>query len=67
MKIEEQYIESIYSYCQGVESQVYNLKEYANELMVDESPKVKGRKHLSSDIDENISRYLKFSLGSILN
>ncbi|HDX8828932.1 MULTISPECIES: hypothetical protein [Klebsiella] len=67
MKIEEQYIESIYSYCQGVESQVYNLKEYANELMVDESQKLKGRKHLSSDTDENISRYLKFSLGSILN
>jgi len=67
MKIEEKYIESIYSYCQGVESQVYNLKEYANELMVDESQKIKDRKHLSSDTNENISRYLKFSLGSILN
>lgn len=67
MKIEEKYIESIYSYCQGVESQVYNLKEYANELRVDESQKIKDRKHLSSDTNENISRYLKFSLGSILN
>lgn len=67
MKIEEQYIESIYSYCQGVESQIYNLKEYANELIVDESQKIKGRKHLSSDANDNVSRHLKFNLGSILN
>ncbi|WP_323074691.1 hypothetical protein [Klebsiella variicola] len=67
MKIEEQYIESIYSYCQGVESQIYNLKEYANELIVDESQKIKGRKHLSSDANDNVSRYLKYNLGSILN
>ncbi|WP_301211171.1 hypothetical protein [Yersinia sp. 22-579] len=67
MKIEEQYIESIYSYCQGVESQIYNLKEYANELIVDESQKTKGRKHLSSDANDNVSRYLKYNLGSILN
>ncbi|HCB2024121.1 TPA: hypothetical protein MYQ68_004825, partial [Escherichia coli] len=67
MKIEDQYIESIYSYCQGVESQIYNLKEYANELIVDESQKIKGRKHLSSDANDNVSRYLKYNLGSILN
>ncbi|HAU3195279.1 TPA: hypothetical protein JDE59_001967 [Salmonella enterica subsp. diarizonae] len=67
MIIEEKYIESIYSYCQGVESQLYNLNGYKNELILDESSETENRKHLSSNANDNVSRHLKFNLGSILN
>lgn len=67
MEIEKQYIESIYSYCQGVEGQLYNLIESTRELIGDEPSKIADRKHLSLDTDEIVSRQLKFNLGSVLN
>ncbi|EMI5493162.1 hypothetical protein REJ26_004375 [Providencia stuartii] len=67
MKIEEQYIESIYSNCQGVESLIYSLKKSADELVGDKSQQITGRKHLSTDENDNILRYLKFNLCSMLN
>lgn len=67
MEIEKQYIESIYSYCQGVESQLYNLVESTRELIEDEPSKIVDRKHLSLDTDEIVSWQYKFNLGSVLN
>lgn len=67
MEIENQYIESIYSYCQGVESQLYNSIESTKELIGDEPAKIVDRKHHSLDTDEIVSRQFKFNLGSVLN